>query len=102
MVTFSQCAYGLSLPGSPPHTYVRKNSSIASNLRHLSLLERPCPGKGAHHRHEVCWGSRVYKGKSISLAAHAGRYPSALVALMAQLAVSNIVPDSTSPDASLC
>ena len=84
LVNFSQCAYGLILPGARAQHYCRKNTSILTNLSELVILQLSCPGVSATHIHDVAWGSRKLEGGTVSLARSAGAYPPELCKAWAQ------------------
>ena len=86
MFNLDQCSFGLQLPGSAPHHFVRKRTSILSNMPELFQLSRKCPGISNMHQHERCWGSRSREGqqKSISLTSASARYTSSMCNLWAQ------------------
>ena len=73
-VKFDQCAYGLKGIDADG-TFVKKPTQIIGNLELLENLERNCP---KNHVHTHCLGWRTIKGKRVSRAAEAGRYPNPL------------------------
>ena len=73
-VRFDQCAYGLQGIDADG-TFVKKPTQIIGNLELLENLERSCP---KNHVHTHCLGWRTIKGKRVSRAAEAGRYPNPL------------------------
>ena len=73
-VRFDQCAYGLKGIDADG-TFVKKPTQIIGNLELLENLERNCP---KNHVHTHCLGWRTIKGKRVSRAAEAGRYPNPL------------------------
>ena len=81
---FCQCAYGLQLPGAKKHVYCQKNTCLLTNMESLRVIAAKCPGLSRWHSHEVAWGSKMVNGKSVRLAAAAGKYPHALCEKWAQ------------------
>lgn len=69
------CAYGLRLPGAPRYHYCRKATVVSGNFVAVESLSQSCPGLSPSHHHDHCWGHRRIEGRSVSLAAAAGRYP---------------------------
>ena len=98
---FDQCAFGHRLPGAPKNVFCRKSTSVLTNLKCLSQLQRRCPGVSPSHLHEHAWGSRIVNNSRISLAAAAGAYPEELCYQWACIVVSAWEAGSLSSSSSM-
>lgn len=85
---FSQCLYNIVLPSAPPDTYCKKDTKVLANFADITALSRKCTGPSLHHHHEWAWGARKHKGRSICLAAAAGRYPRPLCEAWSEVIVN--------------
>ena len=74
-VHFDQCSYGLRLPGDLDYHYVKKGTTILTNIRDLHCLSSSCPGLSDTHRHTWCIGTGTYHGKTYKRSAAAAHYP---------------------------
>ena len=74
-VTFDQCCFGLQPPDGPPGKFVKKQTTVRSNVPSLSSLSRKCP---RDHEHVHAMGSVLHNGQWQSRAKLAGHYPPGL------------------------
>ena len=83
--SLDQCEYQLSIPGSKMYEFIKKGTTLLTNMSLLINLTRRCSGVSKKHIHVHAWGSIKLKGVRHSRAKLAGRYPVALCTHWAQL-----------------
>ena len=77
-VPFDQCAYGLHIPQEGPNSYIKKRTTIRTNIPTLVPLAKNCPGISSTHKHVWAIGSVKINNKSVHRSALAGHYPISL------------------------
>ena len=76
-VKFDQCCYGLRVPGpSGEGDYIKKPTSLLTNVAELGRLEASC---SRFHQHHTCMGTIKVDGRWVNVSEFAGHYPVSLV-----------------------